>query len=274
MFQGRKGLTVLIIAGTAVIAILSLKLFRNAPPSHAAAARPDMTGVWDRPGADKEGVAYGGTRPVGGKWLSGWIKWDDPVMTPWALEIFKKNRKGTTNPFEDGITELDPSQWCYPVGPSRAFTNTQPFEIIQQENRVTVLYEKDHTVRTVFTDGRGHPPDMPFTWMGHTTGKWEGDTLVADTVKIRPETWINHIGYPKSEQMHMVERFHMVDKNTLQIDTTFDDPKAYEKPWTEKKTYKLMPPGYEILERVECEEWMEIGKPRHPGKYDKYYELE
>ena len=190
-------------------------------------------------------------------------------MLPWAAEQYKAARSGPLrNPMDKGIDALDPSQSCFPTGPTRIFNVPRPFEIRQFPEQVMLLFEWDHWVRRIYTDGRGHPDGYPLQWMGHSTGKWEGDTLVADTVYIRDGTWIDGLGHPHTDALHIVERFRRPDPKTLEINFWFEDPKTYPKPWTGKKTFQLKPPGYEIMEHAVCEDWLEMGKTRqpHPAK--------
>ena len=72
------------------------------------------------------------------------------------------------------------------------------------------------------------------------------------------------MGHPHSEALRIEERFRRTDPETLQIDLLFDDPETYVRPWTGKKIFKLAPPGFEVLEEVICEEWLEMGKHREP----------
>ena len=111
-------------------------------------------------------------------------------------------------------------------------------------------------------DGQGHPDGYPITWMGHSIGKWDGDTLVVDTVGIHEKAWVDNLGLPHSEALRVVERFRRVGQDTLEYELTADDPKAYTKPWTGKKIFRLMPPDYNIMEHVICEEYLELGKHR------------
>jgi hypothetical protein len=96
---------------------------------------------------------------------------------------------------------------------------------------VLIIYEFDHFVRQIWTDGRPHVKDLPGTWMGDSIGKWEGDTLVADTTGFNDKTWVDRAGHPHSEDLHVVERIRRADPKTLQVDITIEDPKAYTKPW-------------------------------------------
>ena len=82
-----------------------------------------------------------------------------------------------------------------------------PFEMIQATGRVIMYFEYDHFVREIFTDGRPHPDGLEATWMGHAIGHYEGDTLVVDTIGFNDKTWLDRVGHPHSDQLHLVERF-------------------------------------------------------------------
>ena len=257
----------LILAVAAALAFAPVSQAQTAGQSGAPKATPDLSGVWDNTHLDvrKGGPADG---PPGGFIGPGDIPTfgftkEEPAMTPWAAEIYKANRKGVIRgPWDRGNDEIDPTHSCFPYGPTRMYTTPRPWEIRQFPDVVLIFYEGDHWVRRVYMDGRAHPDGYPLTWMGHSIGKYDGDTLVVDSVALREQTWLDHIGHPHSDALHLVERFRRVDHDTLQIDILFDDPKAYTKPWTGKKIFKLAPPGYDILEDVLCKEWLEMGKKR------------
>jgi len=118
--------------------------------------------------------------------------------------------------------------------------------------------------RYIYTDGRPHPEGYPITFLGHSIGKWDGDTLVVDTINLDADTWIDGIGTPHSEELHVVERLRRAAQDTLEADFRFEDPKAYTRPWTGKKVFALAEPGYEVLEDVSCEEYLDLGKK---GRY-------
>jgi hypothetical protein len=129
---------------------------------------------------------------------------------------------------------------------------------LQTPKKLFVFYENDNMVRQIFTDGRKHPESLELTWEGHSIGQWDGDTLVADTIGMRDETWIDDDGHVHSDQLHMVERVRRIDYNTLQIDLTLNDPKALEKPWTEHIFRKLRP-DWDIREDMRCTEHIKKG---------------
>ena len=87
-------------------------------------------------------------------------------------------------------------------------------EIAHIPGRVLMLFEYDHFVRNIFTDGREHPKDLNPSWMGDSIGKWEGDTLVVDTVGFNDKTWLDNDGHPHTEDLHVVERIRRVNHDT------------------------------------------------------------
>jgi hypothetical protein len=267
-----------ILAVAAVLAVSpSMPAQTAVQPNTAGAAtiprtadgKPDLSGVWGQ--GDIKWSLNGGVAGRKPRVMPKGPPPEAPSMTPWATEIFNRN-KGTLEQDGNGNQQRDPSRWAFSPGPTRLLLTTQrPFEVVQFEDQVMLLFENDHAVRRIYTDGRGHPEGYPVTFMGHSIGKWEGDTLVADTVSIDPRLWVNSKGYPQSDQMRFVERFRRVDPETLEIEITFHDPKAYTKPWTRKQSFELYPPGqeFEIMEYLVGEEWLEVGKTRSP-KATKY----
>ncbi len=97
--------------------------------------------------------------------------------------------------------------------------------------------------------------------MGDSIGKWDGDTLVVDTIGMNDHTWLDLSGHPHSEALHVVERIRRVDQNTLQDDFTFEDPPAYKKTLTGKVVYEFRPKGY-VLEDILCEDRILADDPR------------
>ncbi len=150
-------------------------------------------------------------------------------MQPWAEAVLKKRDMENTQ--ADPDTGPDPTERCIPPGVPRIMLQPFPWEIVHARDRVVMIFEYQSLVRQIFTDGRGHPKDLDPTYMGHSIGKYEGDTLV-------------------------VERIRRTAHDTLQIDYTIDDPKAYTKTWTAQKIFKLKP-DWQIKEYV-CAENNEV----------------
>jgi len=185
-----------------------------------------------------------------------------PAMLPWAEAYFKAVRTGmehdpldtATRLHEEGRDDMNPTIQCLPHGPTRILTgNNRPFEILQAPGRVIMLFELNHYVRQIWMDGRKHPTDRGPTWMGHSIGRWDGNTLVVDTVGINDLTWIDAAGHPHTDALHVVERYRRVDQDTLEDQLTFDDPKTYAKPWTATQFFKFHP-NEELQEDIQCED--------------------
>jgi hypothetical protein len=223
-----------------------------APKNAAAATMPDISGVWGE---------HTHTEGMDGLPGDNDAKQEAMALTPWATTQWNYNRD-PLNPRPRGRNELDPSSHCFPPGPVRlimgAGGNAGPVEIIQTPKKVTILYEQDHSIRQIFTDGREHPKDLDLSWNGHSIGKWDGDTLVVDTIKIREETWLDGAGHAHSDQLHVVERYKRIDRDTLEINLTLTDPKTFTKPWNHRVTYQWRP-DLEIMENVTCDEHYKKG---------------
>jgi hypothetical protein len=114
-----------------------------------------------------------------------------------------------------------------------------------------VLYEYETIFRQIFTDGRGLPEDPNPTWMGYSAGRWDGDTLVVTTAGYNDRTTIDLAGHPHTEALRVTERLRRRDAGHLDVQVTFDDPKAYTRPWTLPMEFALVPDG-DLIEYV-CE---------------------
>jgi hypothetical protein len=147
---------------------------------------------------------------------------------------------------------IDPTGTCLPPGFPRVMTTPMPLEFIVEPHRTTILLEAWFQVRRIWTDGRPHPADLEPSFNGHSVGRWEGDTLVVDTVGLRGDTPFDVTGAPHSDAMHVTERIRRRDRDTLEDRITVEDPKAFTRPWTVTRTYHREP-DWQIAEYV-CEE--------------------
>lgn len=157
----------------------------------------------------------------------------------WAPQAWSTDEWPLEPPFNDAGRDAqaqwaanpddDPAYRCViPLG--RIISAPLPFEILQQEGRITLLYEYDHQVRRVFLDGRGHPDSYP-TLMGHSIGRFEGDTLVVETANLEPGL-LRPQGMPYSGDLRLTERLTMLDDgDVLRVDVEIDDPRYYREPW-------------------------------------------
>ena len=127
--------------------------------------------------------------------------------------------------------ELDPVRQCFLPGVPRATYVPLPFQIIQTEGHVLLLYEYVHAQRRVYTNGTPHLQDID-SWMGDSRGHWEDDTLVVDVTNFNGLTWLDGVGNFHSEALHVVERYTAVGPDHIQYEATVEDPKVFTRPWT------------------------------------------
>ncbi|MEP6961353.1 MAG: hypothetical protein ABI995_04705, partial [Acidobacteriota bacterium] len=152
----------------------------------------------------------------------------------------------------------DPRAHCLPSGVVR--TNALDLaKFLQLQNELVILTEGSPPgFRQIFLDGRSHPADPEPTWMGHSIGKWDGDTLVMDTVGFNDKGWLDVTGKPQTEKLHVTERMRRTGLGTIEVEITVDDPGAYAHPWKLRRLLKLAQ-GEELHEYV-CNE---NEKPEH-----------
>lgn len=214
----------------------------TAPAPRTADGKPELSGVWMHertPLAELKrlfGVDVGATNVPGmevetvSKYAINILldfKPEDSPMRPEAAEIFRRRAAG----LEDRGT-------CLPVGVPLGSLLSEPFKIVQSPRLIAVLFEDTH--RQIYTDGRVLPKEFEQpSWLGYSTGKWDGDTLVVETAGFNDKTWLDVIGHPHSEALRITESYHRRDFGHLDAKMTFDDPKMYTKPFTIKVTYEL-----------------------------------
>jgi hypothetical protein len=154
--------------------------------------------------------------------------------------------------FQNRLT-ADPLRKCYLPGVPRATYLPFPFEITQTPTHIGIAYEFAHATRTIFLDGTAHLEDLDF-WMGDARGRWEGDTLVVDTVSLGDRTWFDQAGNFHSDALKVVERFTPMDGSHIAYEVTFDDAKVFTRPWKINLVlYRRMEKNLELLD-YECAE--------------------
>jgi hypothetical protein len=151
-----------------------------------------------------------------------------PFM-PWSAAVYDYNSAN--------VSKYDPEGYCLPPGGPRLMATPYPMEIIQlpEQKRIVMIFEGGaHVWREIYMDGRPHPQGDALnpTYLGHSVGRWEGDTLVVDVVGFNEGSWIDYFGHPHTDMLHVIEKFSRPSKNILHFEATIDDPGAYTKPWT------------------------------------------
>jgi hypothetical protein len=145
----------------------------------------------------------------------------------------------------------DPEANCLPTGVPRHAP--YPWRFVEQPGYMFILFEGNiHSYRQIFMDGRKHPDDPDPSWYGHSVGKWEGDTLVVDSIGFNDRFWFDFVGHPHSEKLHTVERYSRPNLGLLKEEILIDDPDTYQKPFTIEASHRLLP-NDEIMEYF-CQE--------------------
>ena len=198
------------------------------PTPRTSDGKPDFNGLW---GPDHNFI-YDITSAL--------KKGDVLPLQPWAEKVTKER-----------MSNADPEARCLPAGVPRMAP--YPWKIVQQPKLVVFLFEGNiHSYRQIFMDGREHPADLDPTWYGHSTAKWDGDTLVVDTIGFNDKFWFDFAGHPHTEKLHTTERYRRPDYSHLDFEVVIDDPGAYTRPFTMYGHSPLME-NAEIMEYI-CNE--------------------
>ncbi len=246
----------------------------------AADAAPDFSGRWGRnafnfeplPGQPLpiDNVKRTPTGQQDNNALVGDHK--NPILKPHAAEVIRQKGEISLS----GNAFPDPSNQCFPYQPPFALSMQLGLEILQEKDQLTFLYNQDDQVRRVRMNGT-HPAKVIPSWMGDSVGRYEGDTLVIDTVgmKVGPHSMVDRYGTPQSEAFHLVERYRLIDGAAakeaaeghmkrdgaaglggnivvdpdyagkgLEVQFTIDDPGTFTTPWSAKVTYRRLRGGW------------------------------
>ena len=200
----------------------------TAPTPRVADGKPNLSGVW-LPDADPlpEGVeSVEGDHPFPRHMINitADLAPEEVELTPWATELFNQR-------LEDRGTDA-PQAHCKPSGVPYLTALGFPYKIVQTPDLVVILYEENTVFRQIFLDGREPVEDPLLRWMGYSTGRWDGDELVVDTIGLTGESWLDVMGHPHTDSLRVIERFRRRDSGHLEIETTIDDPGAYAQPIT------------------------------------------
>jgi len=229
-----------------IVTCASLSLFAQAPAPAAAPPAPRWPDGRVNLGSSPDHKGYWEVRPG----LGGFPRAADVPMQPWARALYQ---------YRTSRTDLyPPLVRCKPAG-GPSFFNAPGFEIIDapDERRVYLLnIAGPHSWRVIYTDGRPHPAGAGLkpSFFGHSIGRWEGDTLVIDTVGFNEKQWLAG-SYPTTDLLHLVERISRPNLKTLIYEATIDDPGAYTAPWAvrwqiDEKTASSWVEGGEVFEYI------------------------
>jgi hypothetical protein len=150
---------------------------------------------------------------------------DKTPYQPWAKALYEFRQ----------ANELEPHTRCKPSGFARQFLTPYGVEFVElpELQRIFIFdIGGPHTYRTIYMDGRQHPEKLTPSYYGHSIGRWDGDTLVVDTVGYNESFWMDRRGMPHTEQLHTIERFTRTSTQQIRYDVTVEDPGAYTAPWS------------------------------------------
>ena len=197
-----------------------------------ADGKPDFSGLWAMQTKREGNPNFPGCEPVSDEFvnIASTLKDGLPYQT-WAANLVKARAS------QQRVN--DPISNCLPMGPVRLHTWNGPRKVVQSPGLLVFMSEFGTSYRQIFTDGRPLPDDPNPSWNGYSSGKWEGDTLVAQTNGLRDGLWLDATGNPMTDAAKITERFRRPNFGTFEIEITVDDPKAYTKPWTVKLTQNI-----------------------------------
>ena len=192
----------------------------------------DLTGPWVGGGSNGDIERDGGLKP------------GELPLLPWAKQL-RDTRK----------TENEPYTACLPMSVPRVNPYPWKFAMTYTSKGLSHIYVLHETGdagahRVIYMDGRLHPPDPIPTWWGHSIGRWEGDTLVVDTVGYNDKFWFDSRGTPHTEQLHTIERFTRMNFGTLINEFTLDDPGAFSRPVQLRFTATHIRPDLDLMEFI------------------------
>jgi hypothetical protein len=195
---------------------------RPQPLPRTADGKPDLQGIWQASStaaADLQDHAASLNMLAGRSVVTG----GEIPYQPWAAKQRAANFQNRQS--------ADPLSKCYLPGVPRIMYLDFPFQIFQTPKAIAMAFEWELDYRLIYTDGSPHPADADF-WMGDSRGHWDGDTLVVDVANINDKTWFDMAGDFHSDALHVVERYRMTDRDTLQYEATVQDSKVFSKPWS------------------------------------------
>jgi hypothetical protein len=205
----------------------------QAAPRRTADGRPDLQGFWMPVPLTKYLLN-----------LAADMKPEQIPLTPWGAALYKERI--------DNNGKDHPGVRCLPSGIPEKDTIPDGLKIVQTPDLIVFLHDSRTIFRQIFTDGRPLPKNPQPTWQGYSIGRWDGDTLVVDTIGQNGKTWLDMRGLPGTEELHVVERLTRPTIGRMEIKVTIDDRKAYTRPWDVNMAWTLVP-DTDVIESI-CEE--------------------
>lgn len=159
----------------------------------------------------------------------------NPILQPWAREELRKANDRALS----GKPAYTPKERCWPIGvPGFLLYPVFPVFFLQTPKEVAMIWAEDHQVRHVYLN-QPHSAQVTPSWFGESVGRYEGDTLVVDTVGLNGRTFVDNYRTPHTDKLHVVERFRMIEGGkTLEVKLHVEDPGAFTTPWDAIQRYR------------------------------------
>ena len=284
-------------AASLVATFLYLMTQRPTPASAATsegadriAGRPDFNGIWEanntanwdllthqahpmvaQPGLQPNTVVL--AAPVLALGSLGWVpgglgvvEGDEIPYQPWAAARKKEN--------EEHWIDRDPELKCYQPGIPRGIYMPHPFQIIQSNTKIQMIFEFSNAQRTIHLTKMEPYPNV--LWMGYSVGHWEGDTLVVDVTDFTDATWFDRAGDFHSDALHVIERYTLAGKDVIHYEATIEDPQVFTRSWRiSMPLYRRLEPNAQLTD-FKCVEMVEETMYGHLRKHQlvKHWEGE
>jgi len=242
-----------VVAGVALASIAADAQQRSSGPTASGegngAQVPDFSGVWrtiNAPAAPREGTSL--------RWLP--APGELPPLNAAYMDRYKKIQASR----ESGSEETEPVARCLPPGMPYFTLAQYGLEILQTKDKIAFFSEWMDAYRRVYLDGRTMPKDLDPSYQGYSTGRWEGSTLVVETVNLREETVLDRYGSPHSDAMRITERIRLTAPDQLEDSMIVSDTKAFTKPWEVVRRYRRAAAGNDELHENTCTEGLRLAK--------------
>jgi hypothetical protein len=270
--MSRRSLVATILITAVVTAVATISLTRVASgqatrPARTADGKPNLSGVWQvnneanwdlqTHGARAGAVTQHGVYPYAYADVPAApvLALGAAAIVPGSLGVVQGDGQIPYTPAaamkkaENAASwiDRDPELKCYLPGIPRATYMPYPFQIVQSSAKIQMIYTFSNAARTIHLDQVAGPPDD--TWMGHSVGRWDGDTLVVDVTHFNDKTWLDRAGNFHSDALHVVERFTPMSPDALRYEATIEDPNVFTRPWTiAMPIYRRLEPNIQLLD--------------------------
>ena len=203
----------------------------SAPAPRLPDGKPDFSGIWNSPPGYLRNLAKD-------------LKPEEVSFQPWAKALYDERAAGLH-------WKEEPDANCLPQGLPKILVAPAPWRVVQTPGYIVFVHEAFNLWWQAFMDGRQFVPhpDVQPTWHGYSTARWEGDSLVVDSQGFNGRVWLDQLGKPSTEALHVTTRFRRKDFGHMEIGITIDDPKAYTKPWGATVEVTLAP-NTELMEFI------------------------